>query len=155
MLAVKTFEWNQNDSKTIKPLLEQHQQTEQKLPKEVIYDRGGRDRKNVKGVKVTTPTKPEKTSKNKKRRMRRRFRRRAGIEGIISHLKSDHRMAENYLHGKDSPQINAMLAAAGWNMTKWMQRVIRVGEAFCWLLEKWTKLLFFKSLKVASSGATK
>jgi IS5 family transposase len=150
VLAVKSFQGNPHDSKTIKPLLEQQEQLGQKLPKEVIYDRGGRGKKTIKGVTITTPATPEKTSKNKKRRMRRRFRRRAGIEGIISHLKSDHRMAENYLHGENSPQINAMLAAAGWNMTKWMERVTRVGKAFGWLLEKWVDFLNFKPLKWAS-----
>lgn len=82
--------------------------------------------------------------------MRRRFRRRAGIEAIISHLKKDHRMDQNYLHGEDSPDINALLAATGWNMTKWMERVTRTGEAFCRLLEKWAFNRFLTPLKLIS-----
>jgi IS5 family transposase len=75
-------------------LLEQQEQTGQKLPEEVIYDRAGRREKTIKGVKIKTLTKPKRTtSQNKKRR-------RAGINGIISHLKDDHRMAGNYLHRK-------------------------------------------------------
>lgn len=50
------------------------------------------------------------------------FWRRAAIEPIIGHLKTDHRMGQNYLHGAQSPQINAWLAAAGWNLKKWMQQ---------------------------------
>jgi IS5 family transposase len=142
---------NLHEGKTIKPLLEQLEQNGEAKPDEVIYDRGGCGKKTIGGGTITTPTKAKKSdSPNKKRRLRRRFRRRADIEGIISHLKSDHRMAGNYLHGEDSPQINAMLAAAAWNMTKWMERVTRVGDAFCWLLEKWAKFLNFSPLKWAS-----
>jgi len=107
------------------------------LPKEVIYDRGGRGAKEALGVKVTTPDKAKTSdSEAKKKRMRRRFRRRAGIEPIIGHLKTDHRMGQNYLHGEISPQINAYLAAAGWNLKKWMEQWVRDGKKmlyFAWL----------------------
>ena len=32
-------------------------------------------------------------------------------------------MKQNYLSGKNSPQINAFLAAAGWNLKKMMQKL--------------------------------
>jgi IS5 family transposase len=87
-------------------------------------------------VKVTTPTKANPSdSPAKKRRMRRRFRRRAGIEPIIGHLKTDHRLGQNYLSGEESPQINAYLAAAGWNLKKWMEQWVRDGKKlhhFAW-----------------------
>ena len=69
----------------------------------------------------------------KKMRMRRRFRRRAGFEAIIGHLKTDHRLGKNYLHGEESPQINTWLAATGWNLKKWMEQWVREGKmaAFC------------------------
>lgn len=146
--AVKAFTGNPHDSKTIAPLLDQLSATGQSLPQEVIYDRGGRGKKAINGVTITTPT--QATSKNKRRRLRRRFRRRAGIEAVISHLKKDHRMAQNYLHGADSPDINAMLAATAWNMTKWMQRVTRTGNPFCRLLQKWSYFMFDNPLKIAS-----
>lgn len=137
ILAIKSFEGNPHDSKTIKPLLEQIKSDQRPLPKEVIYDRGGRGVKEVLGVKVTTPNKAKASdSVAKKRRMRRRFRRRAGIEPIIGHLKTDHRMGQNYLSGEESPQTNAYLAAAGWNMKKWMEQWVRVGKKllnFAWL----------------------
>ncbi|MDZ7717521.1 MAG: transposase [Balneolaceae bacterium] len=65
-----------------------------------------------------------------------RFRRRAGTEPIIGHLKTDRRMRQNYLHGEESSQINAYLAAAGWNLKKWMEQWIRDGKkllCFMWL----------------------
>lgn len=136
ILAIKSFEGNPHDSKTIKPLLEQIQLDQRPLPKEVIYDRGGRGIKEALGVKVTTPTKAKASdSAAKKRRMRRRFRRRAGIEPLIGHLKTDHRLGQNYLHGEESPQINAYLAAAGWNLKKWMEQWVRDGKKllhFAW-----------------------
>ncbi len=137
ILAITAFEGNPHDSKTIEPLLEQIQSDQRPLPREVIYDRGGRGIKEVLGVTITTPDKPKPgDSAAKKRGMRRRFRRRAGIEPLIGHLKTDHRMGQNYLHGEESPQINAYLAAAGWNLKKWMEQWVRDGKKglrFAWL----------------------
>lgn len=49
-----------------------------------------------------------------------KFRRRAAIEPIIGHLKSDHRMQRNYLKGFLGDQINLLLAATAFNLKKWM-----------------------------------
>ena len=43
-----------------------------------------------------------------------------GIEGLISHLKYDHRMIRNYLSGTDGDKTNTLLAATAYNMKKWM-----------------------------------
>ena len=40
-------------------------------------------------------------------------------------------MGQNYLHGTESPQINAFLAATGWNLKKMMLQLKE--EAFYWL----------------------
>ena len=45
------------------------------------------------------------------------------IEPVIGHLKSDHRMGQNYLSGTQSSQINAFLAATGWNLKKMMRKL--------------------------------
>ena len=50
-----------------------------------------------------------------------KFRRRAAIEPIIGHLKSDHRMARNYLKGFKGDEINLLLAASAFNLKKWMR----------------------------------
>lgn len=44
----------------------------------------------------------------------------AAIEPIIGHLKSDFRLAKNYLKGFIGDQINLLLAATAWNLKKWM-----------------------------------
>ena len=52
---------------------------------------------------------------------RQKFRRRAAIEPIIGHLKSDHRMARNFLKGFKGDEVNLLLAASAFNLKKWMR----------------------------------
>ncbi|MDR0754087.1 MAG: hypothetical protein LBF04_01730 [Prevotellaceae bacterium] len=40
------------------------------------------------------------------------------MEPIIGHLKTDFRMAQNYLHGVNGVQINALMSATAWNLKK-------------------------------------
>ena len=40
------------------------------------------------------------------------------IRPIIGHLKTDYRMAQNYLWGEKGIQINALMAATAWNLKK-------------------------------------
>jgi len=119
--AVKAFIDNPYDGHTVEPLLEQMERNGQLLPKEIVYDRGGRGRKEIRGVKILIPHTPKKTDTNYvKQEKRKRFRSRAGIEAIIGHLKSDFRMAQNYLHGEAGIQINAFMSCAAWNLKKLM-----------------------------------
>jgi IS5 family transposase len=76
VLAVDSFEGNPHDSTTIEPLLNQIEDNLEYLPKEVVYDRGGRGKTRIKGVKISTP-KPAKYSDSQyqKRKARKKFRR--------------------------------------------------------------------------------
>lgn len=123
--AIKAFEGNPHDSKTIEPLLEQVVQNNLQVPQEVIYDRGGRGQKQIGKTQISTPDnrRLKRDTEYQRRKKRAKFRRRAAIEPVISHLKTDFRMGQNYLHGIDSPQINAYLAAAGWNFKKMMNQL--------------------------------
>jgi len=120
--AIAAFSGNPHDSKTIKPLLDQVKKNQLNIPKEVVYDRGGKGQKQIGNTIISTPdNKPLKRDTDyQKRKKRNKFRRRAAIEPQIGHLKTDFRMGQNYLHGSKSPQINAFLAAAGWNFKKMM-----------------------------------
>lgn len=84
-------------------------------PQEVVYDRGGKGVKQIGDTKISTPDyKPLKQDTDyQKRSKRKKFRRRAAIEPVIGHLKTDFRLNQNYLWGENSPQINAFLAATG------------------------------------------
>lgn len=122
--AISSFKGNPHDSKTIAPLLEQMQNNLDFTPSEVIYDRGGKGQKQIGDTTISTPSKPlKRDSEYQKRVKRKKFRRRAAIEPLISHLKSDHRLGQNYLSGEKSPQINAFLAASGWNLNMMMKKL--------------------------------
>ena len=49
------------------------------------------------------------------RAIKRELKRRAAVEPVIGHLKSDHRMDRNYLIGSHGDAANAVLAAVGYN----------------------------------------
>lgn len=96
-----------------------------KIITEAICDRGYRGCKEVTindntiaisipGVKLKRDTKEQINIKREK------FKRRAAIEPIIGHIKSDHRMARNYLKGFKGDEINLLLAATAFNLKKWM-----------------------------------
>ena len=56
-------------------------------------------------------------------------------------------MGQNYLNGTDSPQINAFLAATGWNLKKMMIQLKKDTKSFVFYLisialEKNKKLVF-------------
>ena len=95
-----------------------------KLPQELAYDRGGKGKSEIKGVRIIIPSKPKnKDTVYEKRSKRKKCRRRAAIEPIIGHLKTDFRMAQNYLLKEEGTQINAFMAAAAWNLKKMMQKL--------------------------------
>ena len=123
--AIKSFTGNPHDSKTIEPLLHQMQTNINHLPKEVVYDRGGKGQKQIGQTKISTPDyRPlKRDTEYQKRTKRKKFRRRAAIEPVIGHLKTNFRMGQNYLHGTNSSQINAFLAATGWNLKKMMKKL--------------------------------
>ncbi|MBK8927335.1 MAG: transposase [Crocinitomicaceae bacterium] len=123
---IESFSGNPHDSNTIEPLLNQIKNNLNYLPKEIVYDRGGKGKKTIYGVEICTPTKPTKnTTPYQKITTRKKFRRRAAIEPVIGHLKTDHRMEKNYLGGESSSKINAMFAATGWNLKKLMDKLVR------------------------------
>jgi IS5 family transposase len=62
--------------------------------------------------------------------LKRLLRRRSAIEPVIGHLKQDHRMTRNFLHGADGDCINALLVGCGFNLRK----LLRV---FFWLIFGW------------------
>ena len=124
--AISAFEGNPHDRKTIQPLLKQHESIIGLAPKELVYDRGGRGKRQIGNTKISIPGQPLKSdTPYQKHKKRKKFRRRAAIEPLIGHLKTEHRMQENYLMGAQSPTINAYLAATGWNLKKFMEQLVQ------------------------------
>lgn len=56
--------------------------------------------------------------------------RRAAIEPVIGHLKTDHRMLRNMLKGKEGDNLNVMLAGCGFNLRKLVQVLLRLFRAW-------------------------
>ena len=60
--------------------------------------------------------------------IKREMKRRAAVEPVIGHLKAEHRMDRNHLKGRQGDQINAVLAAAGYNFSllfRWLAAILR------------------------------
>ena len=82
-------------------------------------------------------------SRYKIEQKRKKFRRRAAIEPIIGHLKSDFRLFRNYLKGFIGDEINLLLAASAWNLKKWINDFLR----FIFMVKLLLVYSLFKELK--------
>lgn len=115
---------NEHDSKTLVDVISHSSELRGQCPEVVICDRGYRGKSKVGDTRILTP-KPsgKRATAYQRQKAKKRFRRRAGIEAIIGHLKSDYRMMRNFLKGSTGDSINLMLAAAAFNFKKWMREV--------------------------------
>ena len=127
IIGVAAHQKNEHDSKTLKVALKSANKHRTKPIKEAICDRGYRGKKEVDGTIICIPDSPKKRdTKYQKEQKRKKFRRRAAIEPIIGHLKSDHRKQRNYLKGFIGDEINLLLAASAFNLKKWMNRFLLI-----------------------------
>jgi len=124
IVGAYSLEKNDYDGHTLPKALEQCEALRGKRPKVAIADRGYRGRTSIGETEILLPKPPKKNSSEyEKKKARARFRRRASIEPIIGHLKTDYRMARNYLKGIIGDSINLMLAAAAFNFKKLMRKL--------------------------------
>ena len=127
IIGVAAHQKNEHDSKTLEAALESANKHRTKPIIEAICDRGYRGKKEVDGTVICIPDSPKKRdTKYQKEQKRKKFRRRAAIEPIIGHVKSDHRMQRNYLKGFVGDEINLLLAATAFNLKKWMNNFLAV-----------------------------
>lgn len=112
---------NDYDGHTLEPAIEQQQRLTGHILKEVAVDRGYRGIKDVRGTAIHTP-KPftKKLTTYQKTKRKKGFSRRAAIEPVISHLKTDYRLSRNFYKGIKGDNINVMLAAAAMNLKRIM-----------------------------------
>lgn len=124
IVSALAFKGNPYDGHTLPAHLEQIKRLTGYVPKEALTDRGYRGKKEVGGMKVCIPSSgsPGQTYYEKSKE-RKKFRKRAGIEPVIGHLKSDHRMIRNYLSGTKGDAINTLMAAAAYNLRHWMNKL--------------------------------
>lgn len=124
IVGAMAFTENVYDGDTLEPQLVQTTRITGRKPDTGVVDRGYRGRKNVNGTRIVTPNKlPASANNYQKQKLRSQFRARAGIEPIIGHLKQDHRMGRNYLLDDVGDIVNTLLAAAGFNLRKMLQRL--------------------------------
>jgi len=122
IVGAKSFSRNVYDGDTLNELLSQVRTIRGLAPETSFCDRGFRGRKNVDGTAIVLPDAPTpNTSEYAKRKARKNFGRRSAIEPVIGHLKSGFRMARNYLKGTIGDAINLLLAAAAFNLKKWLR----------------------------------
>ena len=125
IIGALAFESNVFDGHTVPDVLAQVNRLLGRVPTIGIGDRGYRGKSKVNDTQIVTPKPARKNASiGAKELSRKRFRRRAGIEPVIGHLKSDHRLKRNFLKGFAGDQINLIMAAAAFNFKKWMREVI-------------------------------
>ena len=125
IIGALAFESNVFDGHTVPDVLAQVNRLLGRVPTIGIGDRGYRGKSKVNDTKIVTPKPARKNaSVDAMAQARKRFRRRAGIEPVIGHLKSDHRLKRNFLKGFAGDQINLIMSAAAFNFKKWMREVI-------------------------------
>lgn len=127
IVGVASHEKNEHDSKTLEAALTSANSNRVRPIKEAICDRGYVGKKEVLNTKISLPGVPlKRDTKYQKEQKREKFRRRAAIEPIIGHVKSDHRMKINYLKGFIGDEMNLLLAASAFNLKKWMNNFIQL-----------------------------
>lgn len=123
IVSALAFQGNPYDGHTLSAHREQILRLTGYEPMEALTDRGYRGKKRVGNMEVCIPSSGSPgQSYYQKRKVRKKFCKRAGIEPVIGHLKSDHRMMRNYLKGILGDAINTMMAAAAYNMRHWMNK---------------------------------
>ena len=121
--AAVSFKGNPNDNQTVEKTLEQQKKLTGMSPKKAYVDRGIKSGQ-VGETEVMAPTNGKGKTSTEKAKLRKGFRRRAGIEPIIGHVKSDCGMERNYLKGEVGDQMNAILAASAFNFRSWMRKAL-------------------------------
>ncbi len=121
IVGVVSHEQNRHDSHTLPEILTHVETSRGKAVKQAVCDRGYRGKSEVNGSQIILPKKAlKKDNRYQKDKKRKLCRRRAAIEPIIGHLKSDFRLARNYLKGVVGDHINLLMAACAWNLNKWL-----------------------------------
>ena len=118
-----------HDSRTVPDALEQYERLTGRQAAEVFVDRGYRGIKTYRETKIYIPEPQKNITKSK----RKKHSRRAAIEPIIGHLKTDYRLGRNFLKGIMGDNINIILSAAAMNFKRAMN-LWRTEEIARWKL---------------------
>lgn len=125
---------NPFDGKTLSATIERSESNTNIEVKEAYVDLGYRGHDYV---GQATIYKQDGKLRRLTRALRNKLKRRSAIEPTIGHLKSDNRLGRNYLKGADGDRINAILAAAGYNMRKLIAAFLYAPTEFICFLQNW------------------
>jgi IS5 family transposase len=121
IVGAKKYSENVYDGDTLTEVLSQIKTMRGNAPERAFCDRGFRGRKRIGNTEIVLPSVPaSNVSEYDKRKARKNFGRRSAIEPVIGHIKHDFRLARNYLKGSIGDAINLLLAAAAFNIKKWL-----------------------------------
>ncbi len=122
IVGVVSHETNVYDGHTLPDILSHVETSRGKAAKAAVCDRGYRGTKLIGNTRIILPSAPlKRDSRYQRDQKRKRCQRRAAIEPVIGHLKSDFRLARNYLKGVAGDIANALLAATAWNLKLWLR----------------------------------
>lgn len=114
VVGLQALHGNPYDGHTLRAALAQIRRVSGIKPKEIFCDQGYRGH----GISQPTVHLVARRRRGIAPSLLRWMRRRAAIEPIIGHIKSDHRMERNRLKGVLGDQINAILSGAAFNLKK-------------------------------------
>lgn len=129
IIGVQALHGNPYDGHTLPGAIAQVERLTGHSPRDVMVDQGyrghGYEGSAIVHVVRTIP-------KRATRAVRRLLKRRAAIEPTIGHLKSGNRMDRNFLAGQEGDRINALLAAAGYNLRKLLRWIVLAPMFWLW-----------------------
>ena len=120
VIGMQAFPGNPYDGHTLKASLEQAQRLTGRPPREVYVDRGYRGHGVIQeGLKVWIAG----AKRGVTVAIRKKLKRRNAVEPVIGHMKTDGRLARNFLKGSRGDAMNGLLCGAGHNLRKILRRL--------------------------------
>lgn len=127
ILSAVSHAENIHDSKTLDEVISKANEVRKTNIEEAVCDRGYKGKSESEGAKIILPKKAlKRDNRYQKDKKRKKCRRRAAIEPLIGHLKSDFRLSRNFLTGTAGDEINLLMAACAWNLRKWMIKAVQL-----------------------------
>lgn len=138
VVGVVSHEENIYDGHTLPDVLTHIEDSRGCKPTEAVCDRGYKGKSEVEGVQITLPKPPlKRDNRYQKDKKRNKCKRRAAIEPIIGHLKSDFRLSRNFLKGIAGDHINLLMSASAWNLKKWLVSFLALYFMLKIVLKNW------------------
>lgn len=119
VVSIKAIHGNPYDGHTLKSTIDNAQSNSGVRAEDAFVDRGYRGKDNhPDDVNVYISGR-----KGLKGALKKLLRGRSGIEPVIGHVKHEHLMDRNYLHGIEGDKINAVLSGCAFNMRKILRKI--------------------------------